>query len=99
MAAINSSTLTTHASARSKIVCGVLTLVALAGLNGAFVVFFVLWSTADNAAINAMEAASGYDAAAMLPNANLMWLAAYASLALLIIVDGLVVALFLQLRK
>lgn len=67
---------------------GVFGVIALVGLNAAFGVFFALWSIADGAAINNMERASGYDPAVMLPSANLMWIAGYVSLLLLLIVDG-----------
>lgn len=73
--------------------------VALVGLNVAFAAFFILWGIADGAAINNMEDASGFDAAAMLPNANLMWVAAYVSLVFLLLVDGCAVALILKKRK
>ena len=67
---------------------------ALAGLNVAFAVFFITWWLADSAAINSAESAGGYDATAMLPNANLMWVAAMASLFFLIAVDVLAVLVF-----
>ncbi|UYQ77080.1 hypothetical protein OF385_13805 [Glutamicibacter sp. JL.03c] len=64
---------------------------ALIGLNVAVILFFTLWQIADTAAINRMEAGSGMDVAQMLPNSNLMWVAAHGSLVMLIIVDILAV--------
>ena len=78
---------------------GRICLIALVGFNVAFAAFFVLWSIADNSAINGMEAVSGYDPVSMLPNANLLWSAAYASLVLLVIVDVCAVAMSLKFRK
>ena len=72
---------------------------ALAGLNAAFAVFFITWWLADSAAINSTESAVGYDATVMLPHANLMWVAAMASLILLIAVDIFAVLVFRGIRS
>ncbi|MFE7843672.1 hypothetical protein ACFUTX_00600 [Microbacterium sp. NPDC057407] len=78
---------------------GVLIGFALAGLNLAVVAFFVLWQIADTAAINRMESASGMDSTRLLPNADLLWLAACASLFLLLCVDGLIILAAVKLAS
>lgn len=73
--------------------------IALVGLNAAFAAFFILWSIADTAAMDAMEASTGFDPVSMLPNANWMWASACASLILLVVVDACAIALYLQSRN
>lgn len=80
-----------HMSRGFKKVLGVVSGFTLLGLNIAFVAFFTLWQIADSAAINRMEMATGVDPAQMLPNANLMWIAAHASVLLLLVADVLAI--------
>lgn len=77
-----------------KRVLGILYAFALTGLNASVIAFYALWQIADTAAINRMETGSGMDVAQMLPNSNLMWIAAHGSLLMLIIVDILALFLF-----
>lgn len=70
---------------------------ALLGLNAAFVTLFVLWRLADAAAVNRAESA-GFDPSMLLPNGNLMWLAAHASLFCLIAVDVCAIGAFRSAR-
>ncbi|MGW9166391.1 hypothetical protein [Agromyces sp. NPDC055658] len=78
---------------------GVIGGLALVGLNIAVVAFFVLWQIADTAAINHMESASGWDASRMPPNANLLWLAANASVFMVSVVDALAIFIVAILVK
>lgn len=88
--------MTSH-SKRALVIAGGLLLLAL---NVAVVAFFVLWQIADTAALNRMEANSGFASAELLPNANLMWIAAHASLVLLLALDAVgVVFAVLAARK
>lgn len=77
---------------------GVIGGLALVGLNIAVVSFYVLWQIADTA-INHMESASGWDASRMLPNANLLWLAANASVFMVSVVDALAIFIVAILVK
>lgn len=70
---------------------------ALLGLNAAFVTLFVLWRLADAAAVSRAESA-GFDPSMLLPNGNLLWLAAHASLFCLIAVDACAIGAFLRSR-
>lgn len=99
MNATNAMTKAHPQSARSEPISGIITLVTLVGLNVTFVAFFTLWSIADSATVNRMESISSYDPTLMLPNAHLTWIFAYASLVLLIAVDGSVLILYTRLRK
>ena len=63
------------------------TLVLVVALNVALVSFFVLWSIADATSVNSAEGPAGFDPSKLLPNANLMWIAAHSSLLMLIAVD------------
>lgn len=65
--------------------------VAMVGLNVTVVAFFVLWLIADGVAISRMESESSMDPSQMLPNSELMWLAAHGSLLMLVVVDVLIV--------
>ncbi|WP_143181042.1 hypothetical protein [Glutamicibacter sp. 0426] len=67
--------------------------VAMVGLNVTVVAFFVLWLIADGVAISRMESESSMDPSQMLPNSELMWLAAHGSLLMVIVLDVLAVAL------
>jgi hypothetical protein len=82
-----------------KKVLGVLSGLTLLGLNIAVVAFFTLWQIADSAAINRMETATGVDPAQMLPNANLMWIAAHASFLMVLVADVLAIVLAVILGK
>lgn len=68
--------------------------IALVALNVSFIAFFRFWQIADTASINNMEETVGFDPSFMLPNANLMWIAAHASLLLLVVIDVCAVALW-----
>ncbi|MBC9944793.1 hypothetical protein ICL81_09760 [Leucobacter sp. cx-328] len=63
------------------------TLVLLVALNVVLVSFFVLWWIADATSVNSAEGPAGFDPSKLLPNANLMWIAAHSSLLMLIAVD------------
>ena len=64
---------------------------ALAALTVAVIVFYSLWSIADSAAINSAEEA-GFDRTRLLPNWELMWIAAHASVAMVLVVDVLAIS-------
>lgn len=66
--------------------------VAMVGLNITVVAFFVLWLIADSAAIGRMESESSIDPGQMLPNSELMWLAAHGSVLMVVVLDVLAVA-------
>lgn len=70
--------------------------VAMVGLNVTVVAFFVLWLIADSAAIRRMETESNMDPGQMLPNSELMWLAAHGSLLMVVVLDVLAVALLVM---
>lgn len=72
--------------------------IALLLLHLAFGLFYALWSIADGEAVNRMESAGGYDVAYLLPNAYLMWIAAQASLVLVLVIDALYVLLLVARR-
>ncbi|PQZ98513.1 hypothetical protein CQ019_16900 [Arthrobacter sp. MYb229] len=78
---------------------GVLGGLTLLGLNVAVVAFFFLWQIADSAAVNRMEAAAGVDPAQMLPDANPLWIAAHASLLMVLAADVLAVVFAVMLVK
>lgn len=78
---------------------GVLGGLALVGLNIAVVALYVLWQIADTAAINHMESASGMDVSQLLPNANVLWLAAQGSLMMLLLLDVVVIVSVAMLVK
>lgn len=65
---------------------------AVVGLNIAVLAFFVLWKIADSTAIGRMESEPSVDPGQMLPNSELMWLAAHGSVLMLVVVDVLIVA-------
>ncbi len=71
---------------------GITGVVAMVGLNITVLAFFVLWLIADSAAIGRMESESSIDPGQMLPNSELMWLAAHASVLMVVILDALAVA-------
>ncbi|MGB9034730.1 MAG: hypothetical protein WCC45_09450 [Paeniglutamicibacter sp.] len=71
----------------------------LRGLNVAVVTFFVLWQIADSSAIDRMETSADIDPAQMLPDANLMWMAAHASFIMLMIADVLAILFVVMLVK
>lgn len=81
---------------------GVLSTLVLLGLNIAMGAFYALWRVADDAAINRMESSSGMDPTQLLPNGNLMWLAAHSALLMLVVLDILAVilaAIFVSFRR
>ena len=65
---------------------------AMVGLNITVLAFFVLWLIADSAAIGRMESESSIDPGQMLPNSELMWLAAHGSVLMVVVLDVLAVA-------
>lgn len=71
---------------------GIAGAVAMVGLNITVLAFFVLWSIADSAAIGRMESESNMDPGQMLPNSELMWLAAHGSVLMVVVLDVLAVA-------
>ena len=71
---------------------GIAGAVAMVGLNITVVAFFVLWLIADSAAIDRMESESNMDPSQMLPNSELMWLAAHGSVLMVVVLDVLAVA-------
>ena len=60
----------------------------LAALNASVISFFVLWSNADNAAVNRAEE-HGFDPSRLLPHDLPFWFAAHASLLSLLALDVL----------
>jgi len=70
-----------------RTIATILGAIALLLLNTALITFYIFWSIADTATINAVESGAGYDPSSMLPNAHLMWIAANASLLFLIATD------------
>lgn len=82
-----------------KKVLGVLGGLTLLGLNIAVLAFFALWQIADSATINRIETATGADPAQMLPNANLMWIAAHASFLMVLVADVLAIMFAVMLGK
>lgn len=75
-----------------KKILGLAGAVAMVGLNITVVAFFVLWLFADSAAIGRMESESSIDPGQMLPNSELMWLAAHGSVLMVVVLDVLAVA-------
>lgn len=71
---------------------GIAGAVAMVGLNITVLAFFVLWLIADSAAIGRMESESSIDPGQMLPNSELMWLAAHGSVLMVVVLDVLAVA-------
>ncbi len=65
---------------------------AMVGLNISVLAFFVLWKIADSTAIGHMESESSVDPGQMLPNSEMMWLAAHGSVLMLVVLDVLIVA-------
>ncbi len=68
---------------------GVAGAVAMVGLNITVLAFFVLWLIADSAAVARMESESSIDPGQMLPNSELMWLAAHGSVLMVVVLDVL----------
>lgn len=71
----------------------------LAALNVAVFVFYATWWIADNEATARVETDTSVDFSQMLPNANLMWLAAHATLLLVILLDVVAVKWMAESRK
>lgn len=71
---------------------GIAGAVAMVGLNITVLAFFVLWLIADSAAIGRMESESNMDPGQMLPNSELIWLAAHGSVLMVVVLDVLAVA-------
>ena len=59
----------------------------LALFNVAFFAFFVLYSRADEWAVDRTESHGGFDPSMLLPNDVLLWLVAHATTLLLVLVD------------
>lgn len=76
---------------------GIAGAVAMVGLNIAVLAFFVLWRIADNAAIDRMEPESRVDPGRMLPNSEMMWLAAHGSVLMILVLDVLIVAALVKM--
>lgn len=73
--------------------------VATATLNATFLLFFVLWSKADEWAVDRSEVRGGFDPGQLLPHGGLMWVAAHAAFAALVVCDVLGVVVFVRVRK
>jgi hypothetical protein len=73
--------------------------VVLVLLNVAGIAFYVLWFVADDWASNRSEAAGGFDTAMLLPHGDLMWVAANATLFLILATDAVMTATVLTLRR
>ena len=71
---------------------GITGAVAMVGLNITVLAFFVLWLIADSAAVGRMESESIIDPGQMLPNSELLWLAAHGSVLMVVVLDVLAVA-------
>lgn len=71
---------------------GITGVVAMVGLNITVLAFFVLWLVADSAAVGRMESESSIDPGQMLPNSELMWLAAHGSVLTVVVLDVLAAA-------
>ncbi|MEJ3405889.1 hypothetical protein WDJ51_14215 [Rathayibacter sp. YIM 133350] len=67
--------------------------------NVAFGVFFVLYSIADEWAVERSEAFNGFDPAQLLPHDVLLWLAAHLALVALVAVDVLAIMLTRMRRR
>lgn len=70
---------------------------ALVALNVAVTGFYVLWHIADSAAVARAEDA-GFDGAQLLPNWELLWMAAHASLLMMLVVDVLAIMWYRRFR-
>lgn len=70
---------------------------ALVALNVAVIGFYALWQIADGAAVARAEDA-GFDQAQLLPNGNLLWMAAHASLFAMLVVDVLAITWYRRFR-
>lgn len=70
---------------------------ALVVLNVAVTGFYVLWRIAHSAAVARAEDA-GFDRAQLLPNWELLWLAANASLFMMLVVDVLAITWYRRFR-
>ena len=78
---------------------GITGAVAMVGLNITVLAFFVLWLIADSAAIGRMESESSMDPGQMLPNSELMWLAAHGSVLRVVVLDALAVAWLVKTKS
>lgn len=89
------SAVPTRASKATAIALGA----AAATLNATFLLFFVLWSHADEWAVDRSEARGGFDPTQLLPHGGLMWVAAHVAFAALLGCDVLGVVVFVRVRK
>ncbi|KLI89866.1 hypothetical protein AA310_04285 [Arthrobacter sp. YC-RL1] len=75
---------------------GIAGAVDMVGLNITVLAFFALWLIADSAAIGRMESESSIDPGQMLPNSELMWLAAHGSVLMVVVLDLLAIVLLVK---
>lgn len=72
----------------------------VAGLfNLTLVSFFGLYTIADERAVDRSEATGEFDPSQLLPRSVALWLVAHASIALLIVLDVVGIALFVRARR
>lgn len=71
----------------------------LASLNVAFVAFFVLYSIADEWAVDRSEASHGSDPTMLLPHDAALWIVANASIVILLAFDGVWAAVLVRIYR
>jgi hypothetical protein len=61
--------------------------------NAAFVAFFTLYTEADDWAVDRSESTGAFDPSQLLPHDAALWVVAHAALGLLVLLDGVGIAL------
>ncbi|MDP4331895.1 hypothetical protein Q7F20_00770 [Curtobacterium sp. A7_M15] len=79
------------------VVAGIWVLAVL--FNVALLTFFALYTTADEWAVDRSEATGAFDPSQLLPHEGLLWLVAHAALGLLVVLDGVGVAVLVRERR
>ncbi len=67
--------------------------------NVVFVIFFALYTTASEWAVDRSEATGAFDPSQLLPHDGALWLSGHAALVLLVVLDVVGVALLLRSRR
>jgi len=67
--------------------------------NAVFVVFFALYSAANDWAAERSEATGAFDPSRLLPHDAALWLSAHAAILLLVMLDAVGIALLLRARR
>ncbi|MFS2028633.1 MULTISPECIES: hypothetical protein [unclassified Curtobacterium] len=67
-----------------------------AAFNAAFVAFFTLYTEADDWAVDRSESTGAFDPSQLLPHDAALWVVAHAALGLLVLLDGVGIALWVR---